>query len=68
MTPRYPEVQVTLHSRNPCALIGAVRQALREAGVDRDEIRSFSRQAFESSNDDSVRQVCGEWASLELAD
>ena len=68
MTPRYPQIQVTLHSRNPCALIGAVRQALREAGVDRDEIRSFSRQAFESSNEASVRRVCGEGARVQRVD
>jgi len=68
MTPRYPQIQVTLHSRNPCALIGAVRQALREAGIDRDEIRSFSRQAFESRDEDDVRAVCGQWTRLELAD
>ena len=68
MTPRYPQVQVTLHSRNPCALIGAVRQALRAAGVDRDEIRTFSRQAFECTDEDRVRAVCHQWASLELAD
>ncbi len=68
MTPRYPQIQVTLHSRNPCALIGAVRQALREAGVEREEIRSFSRQAFESSNEAKVRQVCLEWARVEIAD
>lgn len=68
MTPRYPEIQITLHSRNPCALIGAVRQALREAGIDREEIRSFSRQAFESSSEANVRQVCGEWAQVEIAD
>ena len=68
MTPRYPQVQVTLHSRNPCALIGAVRQALREAGVDRDEIRSFSRQAFASASDEQVQEICHQWARLELAE
>ena len=68
MTPRYPQIQVTLHSRNPCALIGAVRQALREAGVDRDEIRSFSRQAFESSNEASGLRVCGEGARVQRVD
>jgi hypothetical protein len=67
MHPRYPEIHVTIHSRNPCALIGAVRLALRRAGVDRDEIRTFSSEAFESS-DDNVRQVCGRWANLETLD
>ena len=68
MTPRYPQIQVTLHSRNPCALIGAVRQALREAGVEREEIRSFSRQAFESSNEVTVHQVCSEWTHVDISD
>ncbi len=68
MTPRYPQIRVTLHSRKPCALIGAVRQALREAGVDRDEIRTFSRQAFAGSDESDVREICGEWTRLDLAD
>ena len=68
MTPRYPQIRVTLHSRKPCALIGAVRQALREAGVDRDEIRSFSRQAFEASDEAALRTVCGEWTRLQFED
>lgn len=68
MQPRYPEIRVTVHSRNPCALIGAVRQALRQAGVNRDEIRSFSSEAFASSSDDLVRQVCDQWAILEPQD
>jgi hypothetical protein len=68
MHPRYPEIHVTVHSRNPCALIGAVRLALRRAGVDRDEIRTFSSEAFGSDDDQRVRQVCGRWATLETLD
>ena len=68
MQPRYPEIRVSIHSRNPCALIGAVRQALRQAGIDRDEIRSFSSEAFADSSEDVVRQVCGRWAILEPQD
>ena len=68
MHPRYPEIHVTVHSRNPCALIGAVRLALRRAGVDRDEIRTFSSEAFRSDDDQRVRQVCGRWATLETLD
>jgi len=68
MQPRYPEIRVTVHSRNPCALIGAVRQALRLAGVDRDEIRTFSSEAFESPSEDRVRQVCDRWATLDVSD
>ncbi len=68
MTPRYPQIRVRLHSRNPCALIGAVRQAMREAGVDRDEIRSFSRQAFDTTDEADLRAVCGEWTRLDVAE
>ena len=64
MEPRYPEIRVTVHSRNPCAVIGAVRQALRLAGVDRDEIRSFSREAFTTDEPDSVYEVCDRWADV----
>jgi hypothetical protein len=68
MQPRYPEIRVTVHSRNPCALIGAVRMALRQAGVDRDEIRAFSSEAFESPSADRVRRVCDRWATVDLSD
>ena len=68
MHPRYPEIHVTVHSRNPCALIGAVRLALRRAGIDRDEIRSFSSEAFGNTDGDVVRQVCGRWTTLETLD
>ncbi len=68
MHPRYPEIHVTVHSRNPCALIGAVRLALRRAGVDRDEIRTFSNEAFGSGDDDIVREVCGRWTNVETLD
>ena len=64
MEPRYPEIRVTVHSRNPCAVIGAVRQALRLAGVDREEIRSFSSEAFTTSAPDNVYEVCDRWAEV----
>ncbi len=68
MQPRYPQISVTVHSRNPCALIGAVRMALRQAGVDRDEIRTFSSEAFESPTEDRVRQVCDRGANVDVSD
>jgi hypothetical protein len=45
-----------------------VRLALRRAGVDRDEIRTFSSEAFGSDDDQRVRQICGRWATLETLD
>ena len=68
MQPRYPQIRVTVHSRNPCALIGAVRLALGQAGVARDEIRSFSSEAFESPTEDRVRKVCDRWAMVDVSD
>ena len=66
MQPRYPQIHVTVHSRNPCALIGAVRLALRQAGIDRSEIRTFSSEAFERPTADRVRQVCDRWATVDV--
>jgi len=68
MQPRYPQIRVTVHSRNPCALIGAVRLALRQAGIDRSEIRSFSSEAFETPTEERVRQVCNRWATVDVTD
>lgn len=66
--PRYPEIQITVHSRNPFALIGAVRQALRQAGVERQEIQEFSRQAFDTDEKEEIERLCGRWANLVIAD
>lgn len=68
MQPRYPQIRVTVHSRNPCALIGAVRLALRQAGITRDEIQSFSSEAFESPTEERVRKVCDRWATVDVPD
>lgn len=68
MVPRYPEIQITVHSRNPFAMIGAVRQALRQAGVERDEIEEFSRQAFDRRAEEEIERICKRWARLVVAD
>jgi len=68
MQPRYPQIRVTVHSRNPCAIIGAVRLALRQAGIDRSEIQTFSSEAFESPTEDRVRRVCSRWATVDVPD
>lgn len=69
MVPRYPEIQITVHSRNPFALIGAVRQALRQAGVERDEIAAFSREAFDrAAAEEEIERVCNRWTRLVIAD
>lgn len=62
--PRYPQIQVSIRSPNPLALIAAVRQELRHRGVDPGEIRRFSDQAMVVTGDARrVHQICGAWVS-----
>ncbi len=64
MTPRYPEIQVRLHSRNPFALISAVRQGLRQFHVDGREIDRFTKEALEQKGPERMREVCAGWAAV----
>ncbi len=64
-SPRYPQAKVRLRSRNPLALIGAVRAALRGAGVGAAEVRDFSHQAAEIPPQE-VETLCRKWAHLEI--
>ena len=63
--PRYPEIFIEIESRNPLALVAAVREALRLAHVQRSEISEFSDEAFSSDSAKDVTQVCKEWVNLE---
>ena len=63
--PRYPKIFVEIESRNPLALVAAVREALRLAHVQRSEISEFSDEAFASDSPKDVTQVCKEWVRLE---
>ena len=63
--PRYPELEVSVRSENPLALIAAVRQALRQARIDRDEIGEFSDAAFRDASPDRRRAVCRSWVSVQ---
>jgi len=62
----YPDIQVRLHSRNPFALISAVRQALRHSRVDDREIERFTEEALREPEPERVRDVCSSWAVVEL--
>lgn len=62
----YPDVQVRLHSRNPFALVSAVRQALRRSHVDHSEIERFTEEALRQPEPERVRDVCSSWAVVEL--
>lgn len=65
--PRYPDIHVRLHSRNPFALVSAVRLALRKSEVDDAEIRRFSDQAMSTSEPGRMVDVCSEWAEIEVS-
>ena len=58
---RYPEIRVGCRSANPLALVAAVRQALRRAGLSPEEVRRFSAEAFASREPSSIRDVCHRW-------
>ena len=67
MAPRYPDIQVRLRSRNPYALISAVRLALRQAHVDEAEVLRFTEEALEEEEPRRMRQVCDSWADVAVA-
>lgn len=62
--PRYPQIQVRIASRNPLALVAAVRFALRQARVDPGEIQRFSEEALAIPGGDSRRRVCARWVDV----
>jgi len=66
MAPRYPEIQVRLRSNNPFALISAVRLALRTSHVDQGEILRFTEEALRTDEPKRMRQVCSDWAEVEV--
>lgn len=63
--PRYPEISVRLRTAHPLALIGAVRHALRRAGVERPEIERFSNEALRCGTAERQRQVCRRWVRVD---
>lgn len=62
---RYPDIHVTVRSSNPLALVAAVRQALRKAGVESSQIRSFSQQALANEDPGKIRQTCRAWVDTQ---
>ena len=66
MGPLYPEIRVTLRSRNRFALVSAIRQGLRRAGTSHDEIERFSREALTTIQDPQrFEELCDRWVRLE---
>jgi hypothetical protein len=59
--PLYPDLQVSLRTDNPMALVSATRLALRRAGKDHGEIERFTRAALASSD---PRDLCSRWVKV----
>lgn len=63
--PRYPEIVVRTCSRNPLALVAAIRLAMRRAEVERSEIHRFSAEALRHGEDpNETRKVCRSWVRV----
>jgi hypothetical protein len=62
---KYPNIEVTLTGEdgNAFAILGAVRLALRKAGVSSDEIRTFIDEAT-SGDYDHLLATCMEWVNV----
>jgi len=64
--PLFPDVRVTVRSRNRWAVAAAIRQAMRRAGKDRREIDRFVNEALSTESPDRLRDVCRRWVHLQL--
>jgi hypothetical protein len=64
--PQFPDLHVTVRSRNRWAVAAAIRQAMRRAGKDRREIDRFVTEALETENPDRLRDVCRRWVDLQV--
>jgi len=62
MSPRYPELRVSLRTDNPLALVSATRLALRRAGTDHEEIERFTRDALGSAD---PGRLCSRWVRVD---
>ena len=65
MTPKYPDIKVALVGKdgNAFAIMGAVRQALRRAGVASDEIGEYTEQST-SGDYDNLLRVAMSWVTV----
>lgn len=62
---KYPDITVNLSGENgnAYAILGAVRKALRKAGVSDEEIDKFSKEAM-SSDYDHLLQTAIRWVNV----
>ena len=67
--PKHPDVTVNLvgEDGNAFAILGRVEQALRRAGVDKDERKAFQDEATESDYNHLLQTVMA-WVLVDRAD
>lgn len=63
--PAYPDVHVSVRSRNRFALVSAIRQELRRAGTSHAEIDRFSQEALSEQDSRRFEEICKAWVWLE---
>jgi hypothetical protein len=61
---RYPKIQVAVNSRNPLAIVAAVREQMRLAGIDPHLIQRFSDEALSQEDSRLIHHVCREWVEV----
>lgn len=68
-SPKYPDVEVRLHSRNPLALVSAVRSAMRVRRIAASEIDRFTAEAMSLHHEEPerIQDVCSEWARIKVS-
>lgn len=64
VAPRFPDVQVSLRTDNRWAIASAIRQALRRAGKDPQEIERFLAEALASEDPRRFEEICRRWVRL----
>jgi hypothetical protein len=65
MSPIYPDVHISLRSRNRFALVSAVRYGLRRAGKPHDDIERFSREALSTQDSHHLEELCHRWVLID---
>jgi len=63
--PFYPDVHVSVRSRNRFALVSAIRLGLRRAGTSLAEIDRFSQEALTEQDSRRFEEICKAWVWLE---
>jgi hypothetical protein len=65
MSPLYPDVHISLRSRNRFALVSAIRYGLRRAGKPLDDIDRFSQEALSTQDPHRLVELCRRWVLLD---